>query len=156
MSSVLQQGRRALYVDIENLCCTGLPTSKAVIRAMQLCSLAVHDLDQDRLTVACNHKAASTVAFALNLSGAQLQRGSGPDGADNALLRVILDDLENGRVQRLIIGSGDGKFADVLAPYRSVIEELTFIGVTGSVSRSCEALGDHIFYLPRPVLTLAS
>ena len=156
MSSVFQQGRRAVYLDIENLCCTGLPTTSAVIRAMQLCSLAVSDFSQERLTVACNHKVASTVAFALNLSGAQLQRGSGPDGADDALLQVIVDDLENGRVQRLIIGSGDGKFADVLAPYRSAIEELTFIGVTGSVNRRCEALGDRIFYLPRPVLTLAS
>ena len=154
--SVIYESRRAHYVDIENLCGLGLPKHDQIMLAMTRFQFAIGSTSGERLTVACNHKVAPVVGFALGLSGAQLQRGSGPDGADNALLEVLIDDLERGRVNRIVIGSGDGCFAEALVPYRHLLEEIIFVAPTGSLSKRSYEIGDICYLLPRPLLTLAS
>jgi len=152
----VQTLRRAHYVDIENLCGLGLPEHEQILLAMARFERAIGSITGERLTVACNHKVAPTVGFTLGLSGAQLQRGSGPDGADHALLEILLDDLNHERVSSVVVGSGDGCFADALAPYREQLEELVFVAPTGSLSHRSLELGDRCYLLPAPVLRLAS
>jgi hypothetical protein len=147
--SVIQTiSRRTHYVDIENLCCEAIPNKSLVHHAMSEYAAACAQLKTERLTVACNHKVAQTVAFGLQLSGAQLRMGSGRDGADLALIDVLLDDLRFGRVSEVVLGSGDGIFADAMQPIRNSIEKLTVVAREGTISDRLMVIADEVLLLP--------
>ena len=64
----------------------------------------------DQCIVACNHGAAADVGY--NWPGVRLLWRSGPDGADLALRDVLLEENVVDRFDRVILGSGDGLFAE--------------------------------------------
>ena len=136
--------RRMHFVDIENLVGMGIPDREGAIAARKAYEVAAGGTFGELLTVGCNHMAAAEVGFALGLSGAQLKRGSGPDGADLALLAVIRHELLNCRVRRLIIGSGDGIFARELADLRHLIDELVVVARVGGINAELYRFADQV------------
>jgi hypothetical protein len=79
----------------------------------------------------------------------QYVRRSGPDGADFALIEQALIALERGRYSHFILGSGDGRFADLF-------DEMTARGYPVFVASRPSALswklrqraGENLIYLP--------
>ena len=79
----------------------------------------------------------------------QYVRQSGPDGADFALIEQALIALERGRYSHFILGSGDGRFADLY-------DEMTARGYPVFVASRPSALswklrqraGENLIYLP--------
>jgi hypothetical protein len=74
--------------------------------------------------------------------------GSGRDGADLALIDVLLDDLRFGRVSEVVLGSGDGIFADAMQPIRNSIEKLTVVAREGTISDRLMVIADEVLLLP--------
>lgn len=67
---------------------------------------------------------------------ARLWAGSGPDGADAALLRVV-PDVERHRFQRLVVASGDGRaFAATAARARAEGMAVDLVIGTGACARA--------------------
>jgi NYN domain len=139
--------RRSIYLDIENIAGTPIPRAPQARTAFNAFIGACDHQEYGRMTVACNHLAAPTVALELGLSGSQLQRGSGVDGADRALLAVIRDDLLSRRVDEIVIGSGDGIFARELTDLRHLIVKLEIVAVEGTLSRALQKLADDVILL---------
>lgn len=136
--------RRMHFIDIENLVGTGLPGESGVSAVRRAYELVVGGTTGELVTVACNHKAAAVVGFTMGLSGAQLQRGSGPDGADLALLAVIRREVLMGRVSRLVIGSGDAIFARELGDLRHMIDELDVVARVGGIGAELYRFADRV------------
>jgi hypothetical protein len=82
----------------------------------------------------------------------QYVRRSGPDGADFALIEQALIALERGRYSHFILGSGDGRFADLY-------DEMTARGYPVFVASRPSALswklrqraGENLIYLPENI-----
>jgi hypothetical protein len=138
------QLRRTHYLDIENLCRSSLPSSTEVALAADSYAAVLCGIEGERCFVASSHKSAYCVASTLGLSGGQLLQGSGPNGADLALLAVIEDDVRSGRSGHVVIGSGDYIFAEHLAGLRSSIARLTFVVPRGGGSWRCWEVGDEV------------
>ena len=133
MSAVPDAVRAAAYIDIENLCGTANPTRFECEQVRELCAEHI-DLQQTMVIGACSHFAAATASFAW--PAVRWLWRSGKDGADTALLDEI-HATEHGRFDRIIIGSGDGIFADT-------INELAESGVHITVISRQRSLSHHL------------
>lgn len=134
-------------IDIENL--MGGPhagAAAAIIAAVEYAG-AVHVKETDHVIVGCNPGLAIEARVAIPKG--QLVIGSGPDGADLALLRKLKDvDWLAERYGRVVFGSGDAIFA---LTARSLRERGTWIGVVAlqnAVSRTLARQSDFVRLLP--------
>jgi hypothetical protein len=107
----LRQGRAIHLLDIENLAGSAHPATAEVDRVMNAYQRLVPIGPMDHVVVAVNHNAL--VAVGLAFHGVQLLVRSGPDGADSALSEAARADRIDLRFERVVIGSGDGYFADL-------------------------------------------
>jgi hypothetical protein len=98
-------------LDIENLAGSARPATAEVDRVMGAYQRLVPIGPMDHVVVAVNHNAL--VAVGLAFHGVQLLVRSGPDGADSALSEAARADRIDLRFERVVIGSGDGYFADL-------------------------------------------
>ena len=96
--SGIRRGRTLILVDIENRACDPRPQVATVesIRAV-LCRLG-RGGSAEQVVTACNHGAALTVAAGWPC--ARHLVGSGPDGADEALLDIALNETHRIRIAR--------------------------------------------------------
>lgn len=111
----LRRGRAIHLLDIENLAGSPRPTTYDVRQTMGAYRHAVPIGPLDQFIVAVNHSALVPVGVAMGLAlgGVQLLVRSGPDGADQALDEAARTDRVDLRFERVVIGSGDGYFADL-------------------------------------------
>jgi hypothetical protein len=80
---------------------------------------------------------------------ARLWAGTGPDGADAALLRVA-PDVERHRFQRLVVASGDGRaFAATAARARAEGMTVDLVIGTGSCARALVQSATRVHVLDR-------
>jgi hypothetical protein len=107
----LSQGRAVHLLDVENLMGAARPATSDVQTMMSHYRERVPTGGMDQYVAAVNHGAMVTVGLAL--AGIQLLVRSGPDGADRALGEVIRLDHLDDRFERVVIGSGDGIFAEL-------------------------------------------
>ncbi|GAA4570293.1 NYN domain-containing protein [Planotetraspora kaengkrachanensis] len=107
----LRQGRAIHLLDIENLAGCPQPSTEEVEHVMDAYRRLVLIGPMDQFMVAVNHNALVGVGLAFR--GVQLLTRSGPDGADSALSETALADRVDLRFERVVIGSGDGYFADL-------------------------------------------
>lgn len=78
---------------------------------------------------------------------ARLWPGSGPDGADTALLRVV-PDVERHRFQRLVVASGDGRaFAATAARARAEGMAVDLVIGTGACARALAQSASRVHLL---------
>lgn len=107
---------RALHlVDLENLAGTATVTEPLARRtAMEYLTSAEYSVG-DLLVVASSHR--NGIAARAAFPGATVRWRSGPDGADLALIDAC-SEFDPLRFDRLVIGSGDGIFSDLVASAR--------------------------------------
>jgi NYN domain len=106
----IRRGRTLILVDIENLACDPRPQVESIRAA--LCRLGLGG-SADQVVTACNHGAALTVAAGWPCARHLVR--SGPDGADDALLDIALNEDVARRFDRVVLATGDGAFAPAAA-----------------------------------------
>jgi hypothetical protein len=129
----LPAGRTLHLVDIENL----VGGSDASCMGIRQASGAYREAAPVRAGDHVIVGAGSTLLVPAGLvwSGAQLVLGSGPDGADRALLQRVSDvEWVASHFDRVVLGSGDGIFADLLASLRRLGVAVGVVGPAGSIS----------------------
>ncbi|MER7133410.1 hypothetical protein [Streptosporangium saharense] len=141
----LRRGRAIHLLDIENLTCTPLPTTGAVKEVMATYRSLVPIGPMDQFVVAVNHNALVAVGIALR--GAQLLARSGHNGADEALTEAARADRIDLRFERVVIGSGDGYFADLAAWLVGHGLHVTVVSQPGHLSRHLQATVPDIVHL---------
>jgi len=134
-------GRAHHIIDIENL--LALTRDEVLPAAAGLLYRAVAGVGpNDLLTVAADRSRIFEVRAAF--PGAEVRFGTGPDGADLALLGAVDIGLAAQRVDTLVIGSGDHMFTGLA--YEAQLAELHVVVVSRprSLSRRLAAYADEI------------
>jgi hypothetical protein len=103
-------------------------------------------LPEDLAVIASNGKLA--MAAGLSWPGALLRIGRGADGADLALLAEAPLDWVASRFDRVVIGSGDGIFVDLVRQLRLHGRRVTVVGRSGSVAGKLRRAAD-VTLIPR-------
>ncbi|MBB2747091.1 UNVERIFIED_ORG: hypothetical protein FHR35_006970 [Microbispora rosea subsp. rosea] len=103
----------------------------------------------DQFIVAVNH--GGLVAVGLALKGVQLLARSGPDGADQALTDAARNSRIDLRFERVVIGSGDGYFADLAAWLIAAGLHVTVVTRPESLSWRLYSATPNIVYLDATV-----
>ncbi len=135
--------RRTLHVvDADNL--TAGPTEHQCVadRAARLYRTAAGVRDGDLVVVGSDLRSAAVTAFAW--AGARLLRTTGTDAVDRLLLDDLVPSLVVGRVERVVVGSGDGIFATRLAQLRAAGVRVEVVAPAGSVSWRLFPAAHHI------------
>ncbi len=129
-------GRTLHLVDLENLMGGPKHDVELINEAVLRYRAAAHVETSDHVVMAVNP--ALALAAGLAWPSARLIPGRGVDGADLALLSQVIDrHWIASRYDRVVIGSGDGIFAPVIADFRA-------LGIaTGVVTQQCR-LSRHL------------
>lgn len=135
--------RRIHLIDIENL--SGCP--RPSLAAVRACAHRYRTLtsagSRDQTVVACNHGAAREVAFGWPT---RLLQRSGPDGADQALLDVLAYEGIADRFTQVVIGSGDGIFAEAAARLGAAGVMVSVVSHRRSLSKRLALAASDIVY----------
>lgn len=128
----LRAGRAIHLLDIENLAASPSPTATEIADTMSdyLCRVPVGALDQ--FVVGVNPRSLAEVGRVIH--GAQILTRSGPDGADSVLAEMAVNDRIDLRFERVVIGSGDGYFADLATWLTAHDVRVTVVSRTGLLS----------------------
>ena len=124
--------RTFALIDIENLTGTPLPSENECSRVRSIVENHI-DASHTPVVAACSHLAARTAPFAWPT--ARWKWKSGLNGADEALLEELDVDHIASRFTKVLIGSGDGIFADIAARLASRGVHVEVISRTCSLSR---------------------
>jgi hypothetical protein len=135
-----RRGRALHLLDIENLvgdpCADDLSVSAAVDAYRLLADVGPEDL----AVVATNGRLA--LASGLAWPGALLRVGRGPNGADLALLAEATPTDVALRFSRVVVGSGDGIFAETARELRRLGCEVVVVARPGSIARRLRRFAD--------------
>ncbi|MGW0590362.1 NYN domain-containing protein [Streptosporangium sp. NPDC002607] len=149
----LRSGRAMHLLDIENLTGASRPTTSEVAEVMVLYRRIVPIGPMDQFVVAVNHGALVAVGIAFH--GVQLLARSGPDGADQALAEAARGDRMDQRFDRVVIGSGDGYFADLACWLAECGVHVTVVSQRESLSRRLRAEVSAVITLEPPAAQVA-
>ena len=137
----LGRGRTHHVVDIENL--LALTHGQRIEPvACQLYRAVAGVGPSDLLTVAADRSRVFEVRTAF--PGAEVRFGTGPDGADRALLDAIDVQLLARRFDTLVIGSGDHLFWDLAYRARSVGLKVVVVSRPKGLSRLLASQADEV------------
>lgn len=142
-------GRSYHIVDLENLCGAGLPAAPAapaataaleryVAAGMGACDFGV---------VAVNRSTLRRLAFVLPRALRWVAAGTGPDAADTALLGAVDARLLARRFERVVIGSGDGAFADLAATLKAAGVDVVVVTWPGQLSAKLATAASRVVEL---------
>lgn len=141
-------------VDLENL--VGDPAAGKVeaLEAFEhYLDLADHRPD-DHVLVAANPGMICEIGFDTPVP-CSMHAARGKDGADLALLSFVEPAQVAARFDRLVIGSGDGEFADAAIAVRERRTPVVIVTRRGSLSGRLQGVGLGIRFLPEPVFAMA-
>ena len=127
------EGRALFLVDVENIAGCGKPSAVDVAQAADRLARAVPSSAGDHVVVGVADN--GVLACGLAWPGALLVVGSGPDGADRALLAQASPHDLAARYDRVVIASGDGIFSELAARLRRLGIEV----VVASRGEACSA-----------------
>lgn len=150
--------RRTLHlIDIENLVGTALPGQDEVSSLRMQYRKHVGIGETDHVVIACSHLAFRDAAFGWR-DARHLVR-SGPDGADIELLNVIYGEHVAERFTDVLIGSGDGIFADAAAYLAGHGCQVTVVSRRGHLKAALRLAANDVLYLelatPKAPLSVA-
>jgi len=135
---------RSLHlVDIENLVGNPRASAGGIRRGMAAYLRAAAVAPHDLVVVAMNCGLFKHTAFVLD-GGWKLRAAHGPDGADLALLEEAPASWTVSRFDRLVIGSGDGIFAERAAEVRAAGRVVWAVSPPASLSRRLARSVDHV------------
>lgn len=137
---------RAFHLlDVENFAGTPLPTPRQLVEAVLRYKAAVRFLPWDLGCLAVNGLAYSRLTDVLadpNLGFRPLKGERGRNGSDRVLIREAREQLQVATVDHLVIGSGDGAFADVARRWRKAGGHVTVCGRRATVSEALRRAAD--------------
>lgn len=107
--------RTAYFLDLDNLAGSGQPSADDIHRVLDEFERLCEPCQDDQ--VYCAGTAISAYHCADYRPNYRVAVGRGKDGADRRLLELGDPDHVSRRFQRVVIGSGDGIFADVAQEY---------------------------------------
>lgn len=152
-ATVVQQTRVAALLDLENLLHAARHVSGHAIRAEFLALVEqIRRIGDVRHAVACcDWWLAGILTPVAAPSGVRIFAGrSGKDRADGELLRRAADVPRS--TQALVLGSGDGIFAPLVAAQALAGRLTTVVGVAGSIATSLRAAAHEVVELrPRTI-----
>jgi hypothetical protein len=138
--------RRSLHlIDAENLLATPTFDCENVEALKTAYSSIVPIGSNDHVVIASSHHSAIALR---GWSNARPKWRSGPDGADLALIDVITGERVTDRFMNVVIGSGDGIFADTAIMLQQNGLNLTIVSRPESLSNKLTATVTDIRYLP--------
>lgn len=141
--SDLPAGRTIHLIDLENLMARTDVTQADAAMARDTYMRTVLVRPGDLVVIATSHYVARNAWF--GWKDARRLVGSGPDGADLALLQVIATENLEGRFDNIVVASGDGIFAGACA-------QLQAAGCHVTVVSRPEALSRRLAFAVRDVL----
>lgn len=149
--TAMQDGRRIHLVDVENLV-GHARLSRAEVAA---CSAAYQDLGvvgpSDLVIVGCHP--GERLAVGLGWDGPhRIVVRPGTDGADRALLEVLVNEQVDRRFSDLVIASGDGAFAEPVRRLRGRGLRVTVVAPIRSAARVLRSVAGRAL-VPFPVLS---
>jgi hypothetical protein len=139
-------GRKLVLVDIENLVASPSPTTEQVGEAVDNLSGVISGFDHALRYVACSHRAARVVAFAVPFGRCLWQ--SGPNGADLALLDILDNGVVDERFECVTVCSGDGIFAEAVSRLAGKGVDVTVVALQGHLSRRLNLAARRVVYVP--------
>jgi len=141
--------RRLHLVDIENLAGCPLPSLSQVREVQGLYALCLAFGATDQVEVASSH--LTLVNATLGWPHAHYRIGSGPDGADLALLDVLRHENVAERFTHVAIGSGDHLFAEEAAHLAGQGVWVTVVSRRRGLSPRLARAASEVIYLDAAV-----
>ncbi|MDF2897943.1 MAG: hypothetical protein K0Q46_4729 [Rhodococcus erythropolis] len=138
------RGRRLVLIDIENVI-GGAVLHEDAARWAKTQTLKVIGIGAaDHIVIGTSHIGLLPVGCAW--TNLRYVVGSGPDGADRALLSVLDEDVES-RFDEIVLVSGDGIFTDKIAALAARGLRVTVIAHPGGLSKRLRLAAHLTFYL---------
>lgn len=137
-----------VLVDIENMAGTPTPSRDDVISVMERLNSVIPELLEAQTVVACSHQAAPVVVFTWRRAR-HLWR-SGKNGADLALLEVLVEEQVHEHFDSVTLCSGDGSLADVVGWLGTVGVEVNVISLEHHLSKRLRLAARTTRELPIP------
>jgi hypothetical protein len=135
--------RRFHLVDIENLAGEPRPPRASLCAARAAYETQAHLGPTDHVVVACHHGLGLEAGLAW--PGSRLRWRSGVNGADLALLEIMETERIAERFDGIVLGSGDGIFADPIAVLVGLGVNVTVVARPEALSRRLRlAAGGHV------------
>jgi len=143
---------RSLHlIDIENLAGADHANLDAVDRASADYRRSAEIGPMDQIVVGTNMCPTYRLTVGLGWPGARVVSGHGPDGADQALLAAVDPAWVIARgFARVVIGSGDGCFAELGAVLKHAGVAVHVIGRAHHTHSSLWAASHRVITLPTP------
>jgi hypothetical protein len=140
--------RSHVVVDLENLCggSDAVARQSAVVRR----SLSyLVDTARTQVVVAVGINAwVNAPLLGFEWSGARLLVGRGIDGADKRLIEDLVDEPQAARSARVVIASGDGRFAAAAEHLKARGAHLVVVSRPDSLSRRLRKAANEVHFLP--------
>ncbi len=125
-------------IDLDNL--VGGPWNDDLVdAALEELLRAADHTDGDHVVVAAEAALAKKAFFGLPVS-ARMLVGRGPDGADTALVEHLPAEHIERRYSRLVIASGDGRFAELAEQVQSLRPMVEVYARPRSISRRLKSV----------------
>lgn len=141
--------RRTLHaVDIENLAGMPIPSRGQVSKVQAVYVDRLGFGADDQVVMAASHRGLLNAALAW--PHARYQVRSGPNGADLALIDVLLHEDIPARFTHVVIGSGDGMFARAAMVLASGGVRVTVASRSDSLSHMLRRAATEVVYLDKP------
>src|SRR3954447_16532387 len=140
MTSTLTTTRTLHLVDIENLVGDPKAPTATVLDVLDRFLDLAGYRDGDHVVIAANPGLMARVAFALPLP-CNVHAARGENGADLVLLAQAEPSRVAARYDRLLVGSGDGAFADVALAVRDLGTPVVVVARADSLSRRLRGAG---------------
>jgi hypothetical protein len=147
-------GRTLHLIDIENLAGAPRLDRTAAEHTVTAYRRRITVREGDHVVVAADVRNA--VAAGLAWPGAQLKAGTGPDGADIALLDAVADTPWIAtHYSRVVIGSGDHAFAGLAVALRALGVAVVVVAQAGHLSRWLRRAAALVLPLEAPGVAVA-
>ena len=147
--TAIRRQRQLHVVDVENLL-GGTYFAPADVRRLRVDYSIATAMGATCQVVVAASADEPAMACGLGWPEAGLRLHRGPDGADLALLDVLLNEDVANRFQRIYIGSGDGIFAPVAAGLARRGVEVTVVSRRASLSVALRLSASRVIYLEVP------
>lgn len=149
LTKLLKKGRRGLVVvDIENLIGGAVINATEVQWARQLLNESLGLQPEDQFIVGICHLGLLEVG--INWPQARRVVRSGPSGADRALIEVLREEHIADRFTEVVLVSGDGAFADVVAELAAQGVPTTVVAQRERLSARLRLAACTVVEVPKP------
>lgn len=140
--------RSHVVVDLENLCGSANNVRKYSSKAYAGLGSVV-SLDGAQIVVAVGIQAWTTCPeLGFQWPNSRLLVGRGIDGADLRLVEDLIDEPQAKRSSRVVIASGDGRFAIPARELRSLGVHVTVVAHSFNLSARLRRAADQVLYMP--------